>query len=67
LDWKKAKNDLVTTFQITWDDQTTQDFVRLEMPKLYLENGKPKVLFLAGLPVGFKYSFNIAVKLSEQE
>lgn len=47
LTWRIAKNPLVKDFSITWDDGSTQRYERLEMPKLYLERGKPRTLFLA--------------------
>jgi hypothetical protein len=53
----------VKDFSITWDDGATEQFERLEMPKLHLENGRPKTLFLAALPQGAKRSFLVALPL----
>jgi len=36
---------------ITWDDGTRQGFQRLEMLKLMLENGHPKLLSLTAQPI----------------
>jgi hypothetical protein len=47
LAWRTARNALVKDFSITWDDGVTQRFERLEMPKLYLEQGRPRTLLLA--------------------
>jgi hypothetical protein len=65
LKWSVSNHALVTRFRLTWDDGSVQQFERLEMPKLYLEGGKPKVLFLAARPAGdpAAASFNIAVPL----
>ena len=67
LVWKFARHILVKDFFITWDDGTAQQFERLEMPKLYLENGRPKVLFLAARAAGdgVTPSFLLAVPLKE--
>jgi len=40
-----------TSFMITWDDSTRQGFQRLEMLKLMLENGHPRLLSLAAQPI----------------
>jgi len=65
LDWHTAAHPLVTQFALDWDDGTHQQFERLEMPKLFLEKGRPRVLYLAALPAGeaAEHSFNIAVPL----
>jgi hypothetical protein len=65
LDRHISPNPLVTQFALDWDDGTHQEFERLEMPKLLLEKGRPRVLYLAALPSGesAEHSFNIAVPL----
>lgn len=67
LAWKLAPHTLVKDFTVTWDDGARQKFERLEMPKLHLERGRPKVLFLAaraeGVPAAS--SFLLAVPLKE--
>ena len=48
--WELAAQPLVMPGRvIRWADGRSQSFKRLEMPKVYLENGKPKVLLLAAL------------------
>lgn len=61
--WRTAAHPLVKDFSINWTDGATEQFERLEMPKLYLENGRPRVLFLAALPQGGKRSFLVALPL----
>lgn len=65
LDWRISPDPLVTPFAVHWDDGSTEAFERLEMPKLFLEGGKPTVLYLAGLPSEdpTEHSFNIAIPL----
>ncbi len=67
LDWHLASNPLVMPFQITWQDGETQNFDRLEMPKVYIEDGRARVLFLAAKPVGEEHSFSVAVPLTYSE
>ena len=67
LDWHLASNPLVMPFQITWQDGETQNFDRLEMPKVYIEDGRARVLFLAAKPVGEEHSFSVAVPLTYGE
>ncbi len=68
FDWKLSKkHPLVLEFKILWEDGEVQRFRRLEMQKLYFEDGKPKALFLAALPVGTRDSFGIAIALRPQE
>jgi hypothetical protein len=48
LDWKVAKHDLVSKFELNWADGTkTAPLHRLDQPQVWLENGRPSVLFLA--------------------
>jgi hypothetical protein len=48
LKWKVAKHDLVSKFEIRWEDgKVTKPLHRLDQPQIWLENGQPKVLFLA--------------------
>jgi hypothetical protein len=63
LDWRPSKNLLVKDFRIDWDDGSSESFQRLEMPKLFLENGEPRTLFLAALPEGATQSFLVAIPL----
>ena len=65
IDWKLARHALVTTPVIKWNDGTIQKLNALERPQLYLENGRPAVLFCAAADnkerVG---SFNIQIPLT---
>jgi hypothetical protein len=61
--WKLAAHPLVKDFNINWDDGSRQKFSRLEMPRLLFENGAPKILSLAALPVGAKESFLVLVPM----
>lgn len=61
FDWKLSANPLVHEFAITFKDGDKMEFDRLEMPKVYLENGKVKALFLAAKPKGKEDSFSIVL------
>jgi hypothetical protein len=62
-DWYPSPNTLVKDFSITWEDDTKQDFKRLEMPKLLIEKGKPRILSLAALPDSEEESFLVMIPL----
>lgn len=48
LKWELARDFMVSTFDVKWEDGTvTEDVHRLDQPQLYFEDGKPKALFLA--------------------
>jgi hypothetical protein len=64
LTWKLSRHELVSKFALAWEDGGEDAFERLEMPKLYFEGGRPRVLFLAALPKGGKQSWLLAVPLS---
>jgi hypothetical protein len=68
INWERSAHSFVKDRKIVWDDGTIQDFTRLEMPKIFMEEGKPKVLFLAGLPSDDpeEHSFNIAIPLKNR-
>jgi hypothetical protein len=64
LAWRLAAKPLAKDFRIEWEDGAAEDFERLEMPKLHLENGVPKVLFLAAKNAGSSAaSFLVAIPL----
>lgn len=48
--WSLAPDPVVCTREIRLSDGTVQRFHRLERPQLYLEDGKPRVLFCAVKP-----------------
>lgn len=48
LDWKLAAHPFVSDFRLRWADGRVSDRLhRLDQPQVWLENGKPAVLFLA--------------------
>ena len=52
--------------EIIWEDGTRQEVHRLERPQLWLENGKPAVLFCACLPEQeANTSFNLHIPLTD--
>jgi hypothetical protein len=61
--WKPANHSLVKDFFINWDDGERQEFSRLEMPKLLIQDGHPTFLSLAALPKGASESFLVLVPL----
>jgi predicted GH43/DUF377 family glycosyl hydrolase len=61
LDWSLSAHPLVHEFRITFSDGQQMDFDRLEMPKVYLENGCVTALFLAAKPKGKEDSFSIVL------
>lgn len=48
LDWRLARHPYVSDFRLRWADGRVSDRLhRLDQPQIWLENGKPSVLFLA--------------------
>ncbi|MCY7356806.1 MAG: glycoside hydrolase family protein [Rudanella sp.] len=48
LDWRLAAHPFVSDFHIRWaDERVSERLHRLDQPQVWLENGKPSVLFLA--------------------
>lgn len=66
LNWHLAKNVLVHDFHIDFSDGESMDFSRLEMPKVYMENGEVKAIFLVAKPVNSEKSFSIVLPVVEQ-
>jgi hypothetical protein len=64
LDWHPSPHLLVKDFSIAWEDGAQQNFQRLEMPKLLLENGCPQLLSLAAQPVNSQDSFLVILELN---
>lgn len=67
LDWELSRNALVHRFALDWEDGSRQPVSRLDMPKLYCEEGRPRVAMFAVL-VGDEndpneQSFNLIVPL----
>jgi hypothetical protein len=65
LDWHLAKHSLVHKFHLDFTDGTSMDFDRLEMPKIYMENGKVKAIFLAAKEKGIAKSFSVVLPVNE--
>jgi len=65
LNWKLAPQPLVTRFQIKFANGEEMFFERFEMPKVYIEDGKIKALFLAAKPRGRDESFSVALPIKE--
>lgn len=65
LDWRLSEHPLVTTFHLDFSDESSMDFERLEMPKLYIEDNNLKALFLAAKEVNNPKSFSLVLKLKE--
>jgi len=61
LDWKPAKNTLVSTVQIPWVDGVKK-VTKLERPQLLIENGIPTVLFCAVYDGDDNYNVAIPLK-----
>ena len=66
LKWIRSNHSFVKDKIIRWSDGTANNYRRLEMPKIFLEDGKPRVLFLAALESedSSGQSYNIAVPLT---
>lgn len=66
ISWHLARHALVKDFTVRWEDGVTQAFERLEMPKLHLESGRPKTLFLAAKAPGPEPSFILSIPLGNR-
>ncbi len=62
--WRPARHALVKDFAIAWADGARQEFERLEMPKLLVEDGRPRLLSLAAKARGATESFLVVIPLS---
>ncbi len=62
IDWQLAKKPLVSTLEINWQEDGVKKVSHLERPQLYLENGKPSVLFCAADETR-DHSFNVHIPL----
>lgn len=66
LKWEPCEQPLALRREIIWEDGTRQEVHRLERPQLWLENGKPAVLFCACLPEQeANTSFNLHIPLTD--
>ena len=63
-EWQPAAHPLAAPKRIEWDDGPAQEMDNLERPQLYLEGGKPRVLFCACRPKRDEdRTFNVHVPL----
>ncbi len=63
LDWRRAQHPLVSTTVLRWEDGQLQPLDRLERPQVWLDGGRPAVLFCAAKDAGTKETFNVAIPL----
>ncbi|MEA2068715.1 MAG: glycoside hydrolase family protein [Verrucomicrobiota bacterium] len=63
LEWKPGTPVLVSKKEIHWDDGSVEKVERLERPQLWLEDGLPRMLFLA-LKQG-NHAYNVHIPLAE--
>ncbi len=61
--WRPSAHVLVKDFSIHWEHGPVEHYSRLEMPKLLLTAGHPRILSLAALPEGGDESFLVLVPL----
>ena len=61
--WKLSNYPLVSKTVLNWEDGTTQKVQLLDRPQLYIEKGKPRVLFCA-VRVSENETFNVAIPLN---
>jgi len=61
--WQPARHVLVQDFAVIWEDNTREQFERLEMPKLFFDYGRPAILSLAALAEGGSESFLLIIPL----
>jgi hypothetical protein len=62
-EWVPSNPALVSECKLKWEDGQVDSVGRLERPQLWLNNGRPAILFLAVLHKG--RSFNVHVPLKE--
>jgi hypothetical protein len=66
FDWKPAEHTLVATPEIRWKGGETQRLHRLERPQLWLEDGRPRVLYCAASPDRSEsHSFNVHIPVGD--
>jgi predicted GH43/DUF377 family glycosyl hydrolase len=64
IDWQLAAHPLVSGLEVRWADGTVQKVSHLERPNLFLEQGRPAVLFCAVNPgAKLQHSFNVHIPL----
>lgn len=66
FDWKPAKNFTISERIIAWENGREQQFLHLERPQVFIENGEPVALLCAADTLnteGTRESFNIQIPL----
>lgn len=66
LNWKKAKNPLVSTLEINWESGLNQKVTALERPQLFFEEGK-LVALLCAVNETLEHSYNIQIPLKKRK
>jgi len=61
IDWSLANHPLVSKLEIRWENGDIQKLSALERPQLWLENGKPSLLFCAAQQG--EHTFNVHIPL----
>lgn len=64
LDWHPAQHLLVSRLEIPWEDGEWEQVSALERPQVWLDGGRPAVLFCAARDAQGA-SFNVAIPLGE--
>ena len=66
VDWQKASNFEISERTITWENGRVQQFLHLERPQVFIEDGEPVALLCAADTLdekGVRQSFNIQIPL----
>lgn len=66
FDWQPAKHHEISERIVEWEDGEVQQFIHLERPQVYIENGKPIALLCAADTLDenkVRHSFNIQIPL----
>jgi predicted GH43/DUF377 family glycosyl hydrolase len=64
IDWRLSEHPLVAKVGIEWEDKPWKPLFKLERPQVWLENGKPAVLFCAAADRSdLNHTFNVAIPL----
>ena len=67
LDWKVARNKLVSKLQVSWKSGLRQELSALERPQLLVEGGVPVALFCAAAEEASRLgTYNVQIPLRSQ-
>jgi len=64
IGWAPASSPLALPREIRWEDGEVQKVDNLERPQLWLDDGKPAVLFCACRPQRDGDTFNVHIPLT---